>query len=1145
MRDGQGLKWTLTYNADTTLKRIANPFGRWIELERTTVNGILCVTRVYSNDGRQITYGYSPWTPTGSIVLTTVNYPAAEQAHYTWVTVDPTVSTARPVLETASDPLFPGGGARTRYVYNYNATFNYGGGPYLVTRMVKEERNLDQNSNVVSLPLGGGNYPQILEGDGTEVTRKFQYGQLTESRDGENRANFYTYATGGFGFLETLTEPNGSVTTYNRDYAGRILSQTDLLGHTRSVAYNGAGFEISRTDERNYATMTTRDSGNRPLRTDYPDSTYETWTYNSYGQPLTHRARKGGTDSFVYYNGTEAGGKLGDLKMLTNALGDVTTFTYADSGQRATIKDARNNITSFAYNWRGKLEAVTHADGTLTHNEYDAFGNRTAQIDELDHLWSYTYDEFNNVASRTDPLGRTTTYEYGREPGCAACSFAAGLTRVTLPSGKKTEYQYDRSLKRTAQIIGAGSNDAATTAYAYTPDGDLEAVTDPRGKRTFFEYDLLHRRTRVVDPLGHATEYSYDPTGNSLTEKRPDNGITAHVYDAMNRRTQRTDANNQVIQFAYDAGDNLVSITDARNNTYTFQYDLLNRKTRMVYPEQSFEQWTFDAMGNATTHSTRAGQVRTFTYDNRNRPTLSDWSDATPDVTSTYDEAGRLLTMASSVSALSYTYDTANQLTSETQQIMTDGGPKSVLYSYDLDGNRAGVGYPSGSSVSYTYTARNQMANVTSDAISASYTYDFAGNPLTKALGNSTIVAYAYDEANRLASVDHQKNGTSFATFDYAYSSTDDRTSRTETVGGTAPVSSSDLYGYDPTDQLTQVKYDFDAGANTQERAVNYAYDAAGNRTSVTDNGTVTPHTANNLNQYTAVDGDTPTYDSNGDLKTQDGWAYSYDAQNRLISAQSAQSAVTFSYDPRNRCVSRTINGTVTFFYYARWTLLEEQSASSALLSRYVHGAKTDELIARITPTTTRYYQHDALGSVIALTDTSGNPTERYSYDVFGRPTFREATGNSVASSESGNRFLFTGRDYILEAGIYDYRNRVYSPLFGRFLQTDPQRFAGGDINFYRYVGNNSPNQTDPLGLYTKAWVSAAVTAEPVDNTCPNCPSKVTGYGYDDGDGSFARARAASAAHDDCEAQKGNLNKGCKAGACILESIEDHPLLGV
>jgi len=60
---------------------------------------------------------------------------------------------------------------------------------------------------------------------------------------------------------------------------------------------------------------------------------------------------------------------------------------------------------------------------------------------------------------------------------------------------------------------------------------------------------------------------------------------------------------------------------------------------------------------------------------------------------------------------------------------------------------------------------------------------------------------------------------------------------------------------------------------------------------------------------------------------------------------------------------------------------------------------------------------------------------------------------------------MFTGREWIAEAGLYDYRNRVYSADLGRFIQTDPIRFDAGDVNLYRYVGNNPVNAVDPLGL--------------------------------------------------------------------------------
>jgi RHS repeat-associated protein len=59
------------------------------------------------------------------------------------------------------------------------------------------------------------------------------------------------------------------------------------------------------------------------------------------------------------------------------------------------------------------------------------------------------------------------------------------------------------------------------------------------------------------------------------------------------------------------------------------------------------------------------------------------------------------------------------------------------------------------------------------------------------------------------------------------------------------------------------------------------------------------------------------------------------------------------------------------------------------------------------------------------------------------------------AYDKLGNRFLYTGREWIAEAGLYDYRNRVYSAELGRFLQADPIRFAGGDINMHRHCNNN------------------------------------------------------------------------------------------
>jgi RHS repeat-associated protein len=126
--------------------------------------------------------------------------------------------------------------------------------------------------------------------------------------------------------------------------------------------------------------------------------------------------------------------------------------------------------------------------------------------------------------------------------------------------------------------------------------------------------------------------------------------------------------------------------------------------------------------------------------------------------------------------------------------------------------------------------------------------------------------------------------------------------------------------------------------------------------------------------------------------------------------------------------------------------------------------------LARTTPTSSIYYTQDGNGNVTAITSSSGAVQERYTYDVYGTPTIKNASGTVLSSSAVGNRFLFTGREYIAQIGLYDYRNRAYSPGLGRFLQTDPIRFDAGDINIYRYCGNDPGNGRDPMGLCPVPW---------------------------------------------------------------------------
>jgi len=73
------------------------------------------------------------------------------------------------------------------------------------------------------------------------------------------------------------------------------------------------------------------------------------------------------------------------------------------------------------------------------------------------------------------------------------------------------------------------------------------------------------------------------------------------------------------------------------------------------------------------------------------------------------------------------------------------------------------------------------------------------------------------------------------------------------------------------------------------------------------------------------------------------------------------------------------------------------------------------------------YYHYDGLGSVVALSNSSGNSSYSYEYSAFGQPFGSDP-------NFTANPYLFTGRRFDYETGLYYYRARYYNPYIGRFL---------------------------------------------------------------------------------------------------------------
>jgi RHS repeat-associated protein len=255
------------------------------------------------------------------------------------------------------------------------------------------------------------------------------------------------------------------------------------------------------------------------------------------------------------------------------------------------------------------------------------------------------------------------------------------------------------------------------------------------------------------------------------------------------------------------------------------------------------------------------------------------------------------------------------------------------------------------------------------------------------------------------------------------------------------------VYTYDNLYRLTNATY------STGE-VFTYTYDPAGNRKTQTTLAGTTVYTYDAANRLTQVDGQSYTWDNNGNLLSDGSRTFTYDTENRLTSVVSGGITSTFKYNGDGDRYAQTVNGITTDYVLDPVGLAQVLMETTGGQSKhYLPG------LAQYDATNGwQYVTSDRVGSVRLLVKPNGEVALSQSFDPFGNVLERTGAGQSS--------FGYTG-EQTDPTGLVFLRARYYDPRIGRFLTADsvvPDPLSSMGWNRYAYVGNNPVNLSDPSG---------------------------------------------------------------------------------
>ena len=288
-----------------------------------------------------------------------------------------------------------------------------------------------------------------------------------------------------------------------------------------------------------------------------------------------------------------------------------------------------------------------------------------------------------------------------------------------------------------------------------------------------------------------------------------------YTYDEVNNLSEiveNIDGVERATTYAYDEDNRIVSSatgTTARNYVYDVYGRLSQTSTYAGSTQIKTDSYTF-SVPSATNVSSRIGtqKIDAASYDRL--------------LMYAYDRNENITSVREKANAITYVYDSANQLVRENNPI--DG--YTYTWTYDDAGNilsKNEYAYTTGTlgtvtdTITYTY-GDSEWGDLLTSYDGNTYTYDAIGN-----LTSVGYYSYTWEQGRELV-----RMGAMFESWTFEY---DTNGMRTRKVGKTATYD----YVYNGS-QLSKLVVDYESMGETDR--MYFSYDAAGKPMSVTYNGT-------------------------------------------------------------------------------------------------------------------------------------------------------------------------------------------------------------------------------------------------------------------------------------------------------------------